>query len=202
VNHTGEKIHVGVLLCINGCGIMNKMIKQWMGPDVSYKQIDQQAMAITAGSEGLSVLPFGNGAERMLNNAIVGAHLMHLDLNLHTQAHFFRAVQEGIAFSFRYGLDIMKENGLQPAVMKAGNANMFLSPVFRDAFVNCTQVPVELYSSDGARGAALGAGVGAGIINENDLGKGLQKLASIEPNGQNEYEEHYQRWLHTLQQIM
>jgi xylulokinase len=92
----------------------------------------------------------------------------------------------------------MKENGLQPAVMKVGNANMFLSPVFREAFVNCTQVPVELYSSDGARGAALGAGIGAGIIAENELGKGLQKISSIEPNGKNEYEEHYQRWLQKL----
>ncbi len=202
VNHTEEKPHVGVLLCINGCGIMNKMIKQWMGPEVSYQYIDKLAMNIAPGSKGLTVLPFGNGAERMLGNAMVGAHFMNLDLNLHTQAHFYRAVQEGIAFAFRYGLDIMKANGLQPAVMKAGNANMFLSPVFREAFVNCTQVPVELYSSDGARGAALGAGVGAGIIGENDLGKGLQKISSIEPNGSDEYEVHYQRWLKNLRQVM
>jgi xylulokinase len=198
VNHTAKHPHVGVLLCINGCGIMNKMIKQWMGPALSYNSINQLASDIAPGSEGLTVLPFGNGAERMLNNAMVGAHLMNLDLNLHTQAHFYRAVQEGIAFAFRYGLDIMKENGLQPGVMKAGNANMFLSPVFREAFVNCTQVPVELYSSDGARGAALGAGIGAGIIAENELGKGLQKISSIEPNGNDQYEEHYQRWLQKL----
>lgn len=201
VNHRGDNPHVGVLLCINGCGIMNKMIKQWMGPAVSYHQMDHLAMHIPEGSEGLTVLPFGNGAERMLNNAIIGAHLMHLNLNQQTPAHFYRAVQEGIAFSFRYGLDIMKENGLQPAVMKAGNANMFLSPVFRDVFVNCTQVPVELYSSDGARGAALGAAIGAGIIGENDLGAGLQKLASIEPRSNNEYEAHYQRWLQALQKM-
>ncbi|MGL6269892.1 MAG: xylulokinase, partial [Chitinophagaceae bacterium] len=198
VNHSAQNPHVGVLLCINGCGIMNKMIRQWMGPEVSYKTIDQLAKGIAPGSDGLTVLPFGNGAERMLNNALVGAHLMNLDLNLHTQAHFYRAVQEGIAFAFRYGLDIMKENGLQPAVMKAGNANMFLSPVFREAFVNCTQVPVELYSSDGARGAALGAGIGAGIFSENELSKGLQKISTIEPNGKNDYEEHYLRWLQKL----
>ena len=198
VNHTAQNPHIGVLLCINGCGIMHKMIRQWMGPEVSYKTIDQLAMSIAPGSEGLTVLPFGNGAERMLNNALVGAHLMNLDLNLHTQAHFYRAVQEGIAFAFRYGLDIMKENGLQPGVMKAGNANMFLSPVFREAFVNCTQVPVELYSSDGARGAALGAGIGAGIFSENELSIGLQKISYIEPNGKNEYEEHYQQWLQKL----
>jgi xylulokinase len=198
VNHTAQNPHAGVLLCINGCGIMNKMIRQWMGPEVSYKTIDQLAMDIAPGSEGLTVLPFGNGAERMLNNALVGAHLMNLDLNLHTQGHFYRAVQEGIAFAFRYGLDIMKENGLQPDVIKAGNANMFLSPVFREAFVNCTQVPVELYSSDGSRGAALGAGIGAGIFSENELSKGLQKISTNEPNGNNVYEEHYQRWLQKL----
>ncbi|HSC53250.1 MAG TPA: FGGY family carbohydrate kinase [Phnomibacter sp.] len=202
VNHTASDPHVGVLLCINGCGIMNKMIKQWMGADIPYKTIDQLSQKIAPGSDGLTILPFGNGAERMLNNAIVGAQLTNLDLNLHTTAHFYRAVQEGIAFAFRYGLDIMKANGLQPAVMKAGNANMFLSPVFREAFVECTQVPVELYSSDGARGAALGAGVGVGVIAENDLGKGLQKISSIEPTNQSNYEEHYQRWLHRLQQNM
>jgi len=132
----------------------------------------------------------------------VGAQIMNLDLNRHSVAHFFRATQEGIAFSFRYGLDIMRSMGMHPSLIKAGKANMFQSQVFTDVFVNVTGVPVELYNTDGATGAALGAGVGLGVIAEGDLGKGLEKQALIEPNKQQSYETHYQRWLQYLQQCM
>ena len=112
----------------------------------------------------MSVLPFGNGAERIFGNRIIGAQLLDIDLNIHGPAHVYRAGQEGIAFAFRYGLDIMRENGMSPSVIRAGKANMFLSPVFMEAFVNATGVPVELYNSDGSVGAALGAGIGAGYF--------------------------------------
>ena len=104
--------------------------------------MDEQAKQIEEGSAGLSVLPFGNGAERMLGNKMIGAHFHGINLNLHTRAHIFRAVQEGIAFSFRYGLDIMRENGMNPTVIRAGRANLFFSDVFIDAFVNATNTPL------------------------------------------------------------
>lgn len=126
--------------------------------------MNKLAQDAPVGSNGLRVLPFGNGAERMLNNKLLGAHLQNIDLNLHTQADIIRAVQEGIACSFRYGLDIMRENGMNPTVIRAGKANLFLSDVFAETFVNITGVPVELYQNDGSVGAALGAGIGAGIF--------------------------------------
>jgi len=130
VNHTANKTRTGVLLCINGTGIMNRYVKQLAGTQLSYTTFDQQASSIKAGSEGLHILPFGNGAERIFNNKIVGAHFENIDLNKHAAPHFFRAAQEGIAFAFKYGFDIMQSNGMKPTMIRAGKANMFLSNVF------------------------------------------------------------------------
>src|SRR6185369_5020927 len=115
---------LGVLLCINGTGIMNSWIKKLCGEHLSYDDMNDLASTIKPGSEELFVIPFGNGAERMLQNKLIGAHISGIDLNKHTKAHIFRAVQEGIAFAFRYGLDILKENGLRPTIIRAGSSNL------------------------------------------------------------------------------
>lgn len=191
----GGEVRIGVLLCINGTGIMNSWLKKMVGANLSYAALNDAAAKIKTGSDGLYMLPFGNGAERILNNKIVGSHIHNIDLNKHTAAHLYRAGQEGIAFAFRYGLDIMRENGMHPSIIRAGKANMFLSDVFADAFVNATNVPVELYECDGSVGAALGAGIGANIFsNAKDAFTSMKRLQSIEPNGKNEYEGHYEEW--------
>lgn len=199
VNHSAAETHVGVLLCINGTGILNKWIKGITGGIASYRQMDEQAATVPAGSDGLVFLPFGNGAERILNNRILGAHLQNIDLNKHTISHLYRAGQEGIAFALRYGLDIMRQNGMTPAVIRAGKANMFLSPVFTKAFVNATGVPVELHESDGSVGAALGAGIGVGFFSEaSDAFHHQDILNTVQPTQTSLYDELYQRWKHQL----
>jgi xylulokinase len=201
VNHTEEQNRLGVLLCINGTGILNNWIRNITGGHLNYSQMNDAARAISVGSDGLYVLPFGNGAERMLNNETIGAHFHNIDLNKHTAAHIFRAGQEGIAFSFRYGLDIMRENGLLPAVIRAGKANLFLSDVFAEAFVNATNVPVELYNCDGSVGAAIGAGLGAKIYSdEKEAFENMQLLQLIEPSIEAVYDELYLEWKHLLLQ--
>jgi len=165
VNYTEEQKRLGVLLCINGVGSLYRWTKNVFGSAESYLQMNNKASEAPLGCSGLLVLPFGNGAERMLNNKIVGAHFHNIDLNIHTQGHVIRAVQEGIAFSFRYGLDIMRENGMNPTVIRAGKNNLFLSELFTETFVNITGIPVELYKNDGSAGAALGAGIGAKIFS-------------------------------------
>ena len=199
VNHTQEQQRIGVLLCINGTGILNRWIKNLAGANSSYALLNNEANAIQPGSDGLYILPFGNGAERILNNRIVGSHIHQIDLNRHTAAHLYRAGQEGIAFAFRYGLDIMRENGMSPSVIRAGKANMFLSDVFAEAFVNATNVPVELYENDGSAGAALGAGIGAGIFqNAKDAFTMAKPLQLIEPSKANAYNQLYAEWKHYL----
>ena len=199
VNHKINETCVGVLLCINGTGIMNSWIKKLCGEDMSYKEMDELAGQIKAGSEGLFVLPFGNGAERMFENKIIGAHIHNIDLNTHTKVHIFRAVQEGIAFAFRYGLDIMRENGLQPKVIRAGKSNLFLSEVFIQSFVNATGVTIELYENDGSAGAALGAGLGAGIYKSFDEAFTFFKpIKTIEPSEIEMYNDLYTEWKNLL----
>lgn len=200
VNHAADDKRLGVLLCINGTGILNRWVRDTMAPGMSYSQMNAEAAKIPAGSNGLKVLPFGNGAERMLNNKIIGAHFYGIDLNIHTRSHIFRASQEGIAFAFRYGLDIMRENEMHPTVIRAGKSNMFLSEVFTEAFVNATGVPVELYNSDGSMGAAIGAGIGAkAFSNEQEAFSKMKRLRLIEPNKQEIYNHLYQEWKEVLE---
>ncbi len=199
VNHTSTNKRLGVLLCINGTGIMNRWIRDNFGNGLTYKQINDLAQNIAAGSDGLQILPFGNGSERIFNNQLIGAHFLNLDLNKHTQAHTFRAVQEGICFAFRYGLDILRETGVEPKVIKVGIGNMFLSNVFSQIFVNVCHVPVEMYQNDGSTGAALGAGIGSNIFsNIDDAFANMKPIQLITPQIDNPYEKLYQKWKYVL----
>lgn len=198
VNHQLEdQTRIGILLCINGTGILNSWVKHNVGKGLDYPEMNKAAESVAIGSNGLVVLPFGNGAERMLENKQVGAHFQHLNFNQHTDAHIFRASQEGIAFSLKYGFDMMQANGVDPKVIRAGKANMFLSDVFSDALVNVTNTPVELYDTDGAKGAALGGGFGAGLFTSLESAmSGLTLLKTISPDAsKNEaYQEAYYKW--------
>ncbi|MEO6220390.1 MAG: FGGY family carbohydrate kinase [Ginsengibacter sp.] len=200
VNHKPENKRLGVLLCINGTGIINSWVKNMFGDGLTYKEMDAYSEKIPPGSEGLFILPFGNGAERMLQNKMIGAHINNINLNKHSKAHIFRAVQEGIAFAFRYGLDIMRENGLHPKIIRAGRSNLFLSDVFIQSFVNATGVAVELYANDGSVGAALGAGVGAGIYQTFDEAfLHFEPLKKIEPRNAEVYDKLYMNWKRLLE---
>ncbi len=195
VNHQADKNRIGILLCINGAGIFNRWVKNLIGASRSYAELNEAAAKIAPGSNGLLALPFGNGAERMLNNRQVGAHFQNLDFNIHTDAHLVRAAQEGVAFAFRYGLDIMRENGMHPNIIRAGRANLFLSNVFTRSFVNATQTAIEFYDGDGSYGAALGAGIGAGIYtNAAEAFSNRKSVDCIEPEEKSNSEAFYQQW--------
>ncbi|MBL7747691.1 MAG: carbohydrate kinase [Chitinophagaceae bacterium] len=200
VNYTPEKKRLGVLLCINGTGILNRWIRDIVGSGMTYEQLNRLAEEVKPGSDGLLVFPFGNGAERMLNNRIVNASLQHIDLNKHSKQHLIRAGQEGIAFAFRYGLDIMRRNGMNPQVIRAGRANMFLSKVFTHSFVNTLNVPVELYNCDGSVGAAFGAGIGAGVYaSPKEAFQHFKPLELVTAVDAARYDELYNQWLEQLQ---
>jgi xylulokinase len=198
VNHRPDAPRVGILLCVNGTGISNSWIRKLVGePDLTYDEMNQRAALSPVGSKGLSILPFGNGAERMLGDRDIGAQVHHLNFNFHGKPEVLRAVQEGVAFSFKYGIDIMQSLKIQPRILKAGAANMFLSPVFCKTLASVAGVTIELYNTDGAQGAARAAAVGAGMVPRlQDAFKGLAALQSIEPEtNKDDYLEAYSRWL-------
>ncbi len=202
VNHSQTDTRLGVLLCINGTGILNSWLRRNTGNTLSYNQMNELASKVAPGSDGLTILPFGNGSERMLGNKESGAHIAGLNFNSHSTAHLFRAAQEGIAFSFRYGLDIMKETGIDPQVIRAGEANMFLSKIFRETLSNITGTAIHLYNTDGSIGAARGAGIGCGYYkSEKEAFKGLVALGITEPSasGLNALEDAYNKWRNLLE---
>ncbi|GJM63636.1 xylulokinase [Persicobacter diffluens] len=197
VNHTEAERRLGVLLCINGTGILNSWLKGQIGKELSYPEMNDLAAQVSIGSEGLSILPFGNGAERVLQNSNPGASLHGINFNQHGRPHLMRAAQEGIVFSFYYGMEVMAEIGINPKVIRAGKANMFLSPIFRETLAGVSGVPIELYETDGSRGAALGAAYGMGqFATFDEAFAATENLGMIEPDMQNaaQYQDAYQRW--------
>ncbi len=196
VNHTPEQTRLGVLLCINGTGILNSWMKRNVAPEgISYAEMNDLAAQAPIGSAGVSVLPFGNGAERMLENREVGSSIHGVNFNVHGKAHLLRAAQEGIVFSFKYGIEVMEQMGMNVNKIHAGHANMFLSPIFRDTLAGVTGAVIDLYDTDGSVGAAKGAGIGAGIYKDNNEAFAtLEKLAVIEPADTAEYADAYETW--------
>jgi xylulokinase len=205
VNHSAEDPRYGVLLCLNGTGILNSWLKHNFvaGDGLDYEQMNELAAQVSVGSDGLVILPYGNGAERTLENRNIGASVHGWNFNMHKKAHFLRAAQEGIVFALYYGLGIMREMGIKLTTVKAGNANMFLSPLFAEAFATVTQATVELYNTDGSQGAARGAGIGAGVYKSPDEAfVGLEPVKTIEPNDKlsSAYQQAYAGWEEVLKQ--
>ncbi len=198
VNHKSGDVRLGVLLCLNGVGILNSWLKKNVMPDgISYPAMNDLAAQVPIGSAGLAILPFGNGAERMLGNAGRCAELSGINFNIHDRRHILRAAQEGIVFAFKYGMDIMQDIGIRPAVIRAGNANMFLSPLFRRTFASVTGAAVELMETDGAIGAARGAGVGAGIYKTfKEAFASLKSVETVQPDldHKDQYVQAYEEW--------
>lgn len=205
VNHTEKNPRYGMLLCINGTGILNSWVKKNFGAEKTYEEINEIAAGIPIGSDGISIIPFGNGAERMLENKSTAGNIFGLQFNRHSSAHVFRAAQEGIAFSFAYGISIMKDLGVRLDTIRAGYANLFLSPVFVFTLAQITGAKIELYNTDGAEGAARGAAYGAGMFDSFDGAfKSLEvvKTVSEEPEKKSQVEDAYQRWLSCLNKVL
>jgi len=197
VNHSESKPRYGTLMCLNGTGILNSWLKNNIGAGTGYDMMNTLAAKVKPGSEGLMIHPYGNGAERNLENRDPGALVSGLSFTAHSKEHFFRAGQEGIVYALNYGIEIMKDMGIRVKKVKAGKANMFLSPVFRQIFAAVTGATVEMYETDGSGGAARGAGIGAGIFkNPKPAFKGLKHLGTTRPSKKLKeiYKQEYAKW--------
>lgn len=203
VNHTPETRRLGVLLCINGTGILNSWMRRYTTKNLTYAEMNSLASQAPSGCDGLTILPFGNGAERVLRNSQPGAHIQHIDFNQHTSAHLLRAGQEGIAFSMRYGVDIMKTVGVSSSVVRAGIANLFQSDLFTQTLANITGAKIELYNTNGALGAARGAALGAGYYRDaSEAFTNLKVKKVVEPYRDDLLGEAYERWINSLNKIL
>ncbi len=202
VNHQADKTRLGVLLCINGTGILNAWMHRNVTFDMGYAEMNDLAAQAPIGSDGVCIMPFGNGAERVLQNKELGCSIHGLNFNKHARQHLVRAAQEGIVFSFCYGMEIMQQMGMDIKKIHAGRANMFLSPLFRNTLAGVSGATIELYETDGSVGAAKGAGIGAGIYaDHNEAFATLEKLQVIEPDlaAREQYAEAYAHWKAVLE---
>lgn len=202
VNHTNDRTRLGVLLCINGTGILNSWSKRTVAPEgIGYAEMNDVADQAPIGAAGVSVIPFGNGAERVLQNKEVNCSIHGVNFLTHNKSHLLRAAQEGIVFSFMYGMEIMEQMGMPINKIHAGHANMFLSPLFRNTLAGVSGATIELYDTDGSVGAAKGAGIGAGIYKDNNEAfASLEKIEVIEPVAADRqaYAEAYALWKERL----
>jgi xylulokinase len=204
VNHAKKDPRYGVLLCVNGTGILNSWLRKNVFNGSSYEEINNEASKIEPGADGLLLYPFGNGAERVLENEDQGATMKRLQFNRHHRGHIARAAQEGIVFALHYGVEVMKEMGMEINTVRAGHANMFLSDVFSSVFVNAIGCELELYNTDGATGAARGAGIGAGIYKDvNEAYSSMEKIKGYSPDKdqQDIYADVYDKWKKQLKSL-
>ena len=201
VNHSADQTRLGVLLCINGTGILNAWMHRNVTFDMGYAEMNDLAAQAPIGSDGVCIMPFGNGAERVLQNRELGCSIQGVNFNKHTRAHLVRAAQEGIVFSFCYGMEIMQQMGMDIRKIHAGKANMFLSPLFRNTLAGVSGATIELFETDGSVGAAKGAGIGAHIYKDHDEAFAtLERLQVIEPEAANRdaYLAAYNHWKEIL----
>ncbi len=206
VNYAPDKERLGVLLCINGTGILNAWVRRNIAPEgISYADMNEMMSQIPIGSDGIQVIPFGNGAERVLENKETGCSFHGIQFNKHSKAHLMRAAQEGIVFSFCYGMEVMQEMGMNINMIHAGKANMFLSEIFRNTLASVSGATIELYDTDGSVGAALGAGIGCGLYKDHEEAfANLKKLQVITPDEHHldEYKQAYAAWKEQLLRII
>lgn len=203
VNYTSEKPTVGKLLCINGSGIQYRWLRNLCGND-SYENMNFKAKEVAVGSDGVVVIPFGNGAERMFNNKTIGSHFLNVNLNKHGEGHLYRATLEGIAFAFVYGMEIMKSDNTPINVIRAGNDNLFRSEIFSNTVATLIGHEIEIYNTTGAVGAARAVGLRNG--DYESFGENIMKndhvLTYVPLQNKTPYLLAYQNWKKELELII
>ena len=205
VNHEVTDPRIGVLLCINGAGSQYSFMKNQIARDgTTYEDMERLISSVPISSEGLRILPYGNGAERVLKNQEIGSHIINLQFNRHSRAHLFRAALEGIAFSFNYGLEVLKAMGLEIDLIRVGNDNLFQSEVFSNTMSMLSGCEIEVVDTTGAAGAALAAGYGHGVYATlKDAVKQQRIEKRYYPSAQNgEYIRAYELWKTDLEKLM
>jgi xylulokinase len=111
---------------------------------------------------------------------------------------------EGIAFSFVYGMEILKNDNAEIHVIRAGNDNLFRSEIFSNTVATLIGHEIEIYNTTGSVGAARACSLTDGdfekfgeSITKNDHVMTYMPLKNKEP-----YEKAYQNWKAELELIL
>ncbi len=192
VNYQPNQKIFGKLLNLNGAGIQYRWLLQLSG-EVSYEKLNQMALKAPIGCNGLQVFPFGNGAERILDNKIVNGHIRNINFNIHDNNHMVRATLEGIAFALIHGIEILKNDGVVIENLKVGNDNLFLSEVFSKTMANILGITIQMLQATGAEGAAK-AGIAGDNGGQNDDIIKITKTIDPDPESQNQSIDSFKNW--------
>ena len=203
VNYDEQKPKIGKLLNINGAGIQYRWLRNNLG-DESYESMNEKAGKVAIGSAGLVVIPFGNGAERMFNNKNIGTHFLNLNLNIHNNSHLYRAALEGIAFSFVYGMECLKEDNATIKVIRAGNDNLFRSELFSNTVATLIGHEIEIYNTTGAVGAARAVGLSDGDFEKfgDNISNNDHVMTFLPSKNKEEYLAAYNNWKKELEILL
>lgn len=201
VNYSNENPNTGLLLCINGTGILHSWMRKLIGTD-SYERMEVMASDVNVGSDGIVMLPFGNGVERLFDNRPVGAHMLNIDFNRHNAGHVVRAGLEGVACAFNYGAKLMGKLGTDTSTIRVGNDNLFQSSIFAQTVASLTGSTIDVLETSGADGAAKAARYGAGICNELDDLFRPEPVKTYHPKADERYEQMYKQWNDQLNQLL
>lgn len=206
VNNGEQQPRNGILIINNGTGILYSWLKKILntgGANLDYELMNELADQADPGANGIHFFPFGNGAERVLENKIIGAQLLNIDFNQHTTKHIVRAGLEGIVFALNIGFEMLSDMNVPAKTIRVGHANLFLSETFRQIFTNVTAAKLEVYDTDGSAGAARGAALGSGYYNSpKEAFENLTLINTIEPDSKltETYKQLYQQWKERLDQ--
>lgn len=203
VNYSAENSSIGKLLNINGAGIQYRWLRNICGKD-SYESMNKKASEVNIGSDGVIIIPFGNGAERMLNNKTIGNHMLNVNFNIHGQGHLYRAGLEGIAFSFVYGMEILKNDNATINVIRAGNDNLFRSEIFSNTVATLIGHEIEIYNTTGAVGAARAVSLLDGDFEKfgEHISSNDHVMTYVPLDNKKPYEKAYQNWKKELEIIL
>ena len=157
---------MGVMLSAAGS---LRWYRDTLAPGMGYDELLAPAAEIMPGSEGLLFLPYLTGERTPHPDPLARGGFVGLTVR-HTKAHLTRAVLEGVAFGLRDSFELMKGIGLSAIDQVRVSGGGARSALWRQILADVLDTElVTVNTSEGAAyGAALLAGVGAGIWPDVD----------------------------------
>ncbi len=158
---------------LNGCMAASGSLVKWFVGDLlgkpadkpTLQALDEQALAIPAGSDGIVVLPYFLGEKTPILDPAARGVIFGLDLH-HGPPHIFRAVLESVIFGFRHHLDVLQTAGHLPRRFVATNGGV-TSGLWRQIAADVLGFPIVSFRvhPGSSLGVAFVAGMATGMFD-------------------------------------